>query len=100
MEKNYFEKAAEKIKNNDIFGAIEILNDGAIAYAKHIEEMLNGIDSSEAGLILAVMRPAVAVLDNMPGARKAEKLINGFFNPQVLTINKPVDKDDEREGEK
>lgn len=99
MEKNFFYRAAKKISHNDISGAFKVLEEGVTTYAKHMEGMIEGIDRDEAGLILTVLRPLVAALENIPHAKEIEKIINGLFKPQLPSFSKPVTDTDEQEGE-
>lgn len=93
MEKGFIRRAMAAHNKGNSTEAIRIMNEGLDFYADYMQKITMGIETYDAAILLHVLRPLVAALENLPGVPQISTLIDQLTPLTVANIQVPVKED-------
>ena len=93
MEKGFIRRAMAAFENGNSDEAIWIMNEGLVFYSNYMQKITMGIETYDAAILLHVLRPLVAALENLPGVPQISTLIDQLIPLTVANIQVPVKED-------
>ena len=93
MKKGFIERAMAASKNGNPDEAIRIMNEGLVFYSNYMQKITMGIETYDAAMLLHVLRPLVAALENIEGVPQISTLLDNLAPLTVANIQVPVKED-------
>lgn len=93
MKKGFIERAMAAFKNGNSDEAVQIMNEGLVFYSNYMQKITMGIETYDAAILLHVLRPLVAALENIEGVPQISTLLDNLAPLTVANIQVPVKED-------
>ena len=93
MKKGFIERAMAAFENGNSDEAIRIMNEGLVFYSNYMQKITMGIETYDAAMLLHVLRPLVAALENIEGVSQISTLLDNLAPLTVANIQVPVKED-------
>ena len=93
MEKRFIRRAMAALENGSSDEACRIMNEGLVFYSNYMQKITMGIDAYDAAILLHVLRPLVAALENIQGVPQISALIDQATPLTVANIQVPIKED-------
>lgn len=93
MEKRFIRRAMAEFEKGNSGEAIRIMNEGLTFYSDYMQQITMGIETFDAAILLHVLRPLVAALENIEGVPQLSTLIDKLTPLTVANIQVPVKED-------
>lgn len=93
MEKRFVRRAMAEFEKGNSGEAIRIMNEGLTFYSDYMQQITMGIETFDAAILLHVLRPLVAALENIEGVPQLSALIDKLTPLTVANIQVPVKED-------
>ena len=95
MEKGFIRRATAALENGNSDEAVQIMNEGLVFYSNYMQKITTGIETYDAAMLLHVLRPLVAALENIEGVPQLSALIDKLTPLTVASIQVPVKEDED-----
>ena len=93
MKKRFIRRAMAEFEKGNSGEAIRIMNEGLTFYSDYMQQITMGIETFDAAILMHVLRPLVAALDNIEGVPQLSTLIDKLTPLTVANIQVPVKED-------
>ena len=93
MEKGFIRRAIAAHNKGNSTEASRIMNEGLDFYTDYMQKITMGIETYDAAILLHVLRPLVAALENLPGVPQISTLIDQLTPLTVANIQVPIKED-------
>lgn len=93
MEKGFITRAMAAFENGNPDEAIRIMNEGLVFYSNYMQKITMGIETYDAAMLLHVLRPLVAALEDIEGVSQISTLLDNLTPLTVANIQVPVKED-------
>lgn len=95
MEKRFIRRAMAANKEGNLAEAARIMNEGLVFYSDYMQQITMGIETLDAAILLHVLRPLVAALENIEGVPQLSTLLDKLTPLTVANIQVPVKEDED-----